>query len=916
MLKLKPRFIFVFVLVVIMTTGTLPSQELIVQAYMPSHTGSPTHLGKVRPREVAQQSTERQSLEAAEALFQLGIKQYRADQWSQTLVAWEKALNLFQQLGEQQREAKLLGAVGVVYKQLGLYEKSLNYQQQSLQLNRQLQNPAGEAASLLNIGILYDLQGDYAQSIRHYEQSRKISRHVQAPRAELRVLANLGITYKKLGSYEQALESYQRSLELLRGRDDLESEAKVLNNMGEVYRSQVKYGKALEYFEQSLTLKQQLRDRPGAAATLSNIGIVYQSLKRFDKAWDAYQSSLEIRRDIGSPAGEVISLNNLGSLSQLLDDDAKALEYFQQSLAIARLIGDRASEASILSNLGSLYESQEQPILAILFLKQSVNKYEAIRTDNQSLSTKLQQSYTTTVADTYRDLADILLQQNRVLEAQRILDLLKVQEAQDYVGSFRGNAQTASGIEFNRSEQEILEKFNSIQNSTIQIAQRIASLTEKDTNEELNSQEFSELAELVQVQEDILTEFNKFTKTPDIQKLLQQQNQVKDNSSIALGEFKSLGDELKQLNAVLIYPLVLDDRIELIITTPDSIPVRRTVENVGRAELNKVIASFREELRTPFGDAKPSAHQLYRWLIEPLESDLAESNPETILYAPDGPLRYIPLAALYDSADPEQGQWLIERFKINNITAKSLQKLDSKPSLEPRIIAGAFADESTLYSVNVGSQTFNFRGLPFAGYEVKALKELLSNIRILLNEDFSLAALKPRLRSSNIIHFATHASLVPKAVGQSFILFGNGEKATIEDIENWPIGDIDLVVLSACETGLGGFNNNGEQILGLGYQFQEQGARAAIASLWQVDDGGTQVLMNAFYLALSEGYSKAESLQIAQQSLLSEDVESAGKPTKASVQVINKNPKRSAGFQKDLTHPHYWAPFILIGNGL
>lgn len=123
------------------------------------------------------------------------------------------------------------------------------------------------------------------------------------------------------------------------------------------------------------------------------------------------------------------------------------------------------------------------------------------------------------------------------------------------------------------------------------------------------------------------------------------------------------------------------------------------------------------------------------------------------------------------------------------------------------------------------------------------------------------------------------------------------------------------MVLSACETGLGGFDNNGEQILGLGYQFQKVGARAVIASLWQVDDGGTQALMHAFYLALRNGFSKTEALQRAQQALIKDDLSWVGE-TRGTLQVMDRNTGSPFNLKGHSDHPYYWAPFILIGNGL
>ncbi|MEA5495965.1 CHAT domain-containing protein [Limnoraphis robusta] len=137
-------------------------------------------------------------------------------------------------------------------------------------------------------------------------------------------------------------------------------------------------------------------------------------------------------------------------------------------------------------------------------------------------------------------------------------------------------------------------------------------------------------------------------------------------------------------------------------------------------------------------------------------------------------------------------------------------------------------------------------------------------------------------------------------------------------MENWSLSNVDLVVLSACETGLGGFDNNGEQILGLGYQFQNQGARAVLASLWKVSDGGTQVLMNVFYNALQQGYSKTEALQIAQQSLITKNTSTvvSQRSPDGTVVFVSSEIELPANIRNHLDHPYYWASFVLIGNGL
>jgi len=124
--------------------------------------------------------------------------------------------------------------------------------------------------------------------------------------------------------------------------------------------------------------------------------------------------------------------------------------------------------------------------------------------------------------------------------------------------------------------------------------------------------------------------------------------------------------------------------------------------------------------------------------------------------------------------------------------------------------------------------------------------------------------------------------------------------------------NVNLVVLSACETGVGGLGN-GEEILGLGYQIQKAGAKAVIASLWTVNDQSTEILMTAFYNALEQGKTKAEALQAAQTALITNDFSAVG-GSRGTIAVVSN--RTGLPVSPSLNHPYYWAPFILIGNGL
>jgi CHAT domain-containing protein len=134
--------------------------------------------------------------------------------------------------------------------------------------------------------------------------------------------------------------------------------------------------------------------------------------------------------------------------------------------------------------------------------------------------------------------------------------------------------------------------------------------------------------------------------------------------------------------------------------------------------------------------------------------------------------------------------------------------------------------------------------------------------------------------------------------------------ATLSHKINTPVG-------SPCETGLGGNYGTGIEILGLGYRLQTAGARAVIASLWSVNDGGTQALMNAFYAALKTGkLSKAEALRQAQIALITANNPTQKQQRGSSIEIEAITEGVPSGVVNRLSHPHYWAPFILIGNGL
>jgi CHAT domain-containing protein/Tfp pilus assembly protein PilF len=800
----------------------------------------------------------------------------------------ESALVVSQSLGNRSLEASIYNNLGDAYRNLGDYDNALNYLQDALSINQFLSNPSRRGIILNNLGQVAEAQGDNNRALHYYQEALEIFQDIGDTYEEGTTLNNIGVIYYYLGQYGVSLDYFERAHMLRQQIGDRPGEASTLNNIGKVYDLLGQYEQALDYYQSSLALFQSMGDRLGESILLNNIGLIYVSLDQNEEALGDYDRSLMLSQTIGDQRGESITLNNIGEVYRHLDDDEIALSYYQDALEISQTIGDRKGEGMALSNIGLIYdgrgeyerafryyysaltyyqlngdrreiaivfgnlgflfESLNQPELAISFFKQSVSHWEDIRNDVQALSFETQQSLTESVSETYRHLADLLLQSDRVFEAREILDLLKIQELEEYHLQPTTPISELSRIDFWGAERNILGLFQA--NLERQI--------DTDLQIFLNNS-------------NIVASVNELQRTARGQNLNPEQ-------------LIRLQDNLDNIGQVaLLYPLILDDRIELILVTPFTIE-RKSIR-VERDTFSQVLSDFRAKITDRRSNPLPEAQQLYQWLIEPIEETLSQDEINTLLYAADGALRYVPLTALHDGE-----QWLTQQFTINHITAASLTDFSHQASSPPRILAGAFP--STGLNVDLETEQVWYSGLPFAQVEVESVKALFPNTVVLIGNAFNRAAIEQQLGQYSILHFATHAEFQSGHPTDSYIVLGNGDRITLSDLSDWHLPNVALVVLSACRTAVNHLNlDNGEAILGFGYQVQRTGAQAAIASLWYVDDNSTQVLMSEFYTQLRSGHTTAQSLQLAQIHLL----ESA---------------------EREFNHPYAWAAFILIGNGL
>ena len=325
-------------------------------------------------------------------------------------------------------------------------------------------------------------------------------------------------------------------------------------------------------------------------------------------------------------------------------------------------------------------------------------------------------------------------------------------------------------------------------------------------------------------------------------------------------------------DALVVYPFVLEDRLELLVSQGGALS--QIVVEVDRDTLTQTVRQFRAllEKRTTRQYMRP-ARQIYDWVIRPIEPILERDAPETLVFVPDSLFRMIPMAALHDGK-----QFLIERYSLG--LTPGLDLTDPSP---------INASESRSLFAGVSESVSGYSALPNVEREVDALHAVMGGEQ-LLNQAFSKRALTQMLenQSFGLVHIASHAQFDTDG---GFVLAHDGplsfdvfsEAVSQSKFRDQPL---ELLILSACETAEG----DERAALGLSGLAIKAGARSALGSIWQVSDEATAEFMLQFYSSLREpGSSRAEAMRTAQRAILS---------------------------QRVYRHPYFWAPFLMINSWL
>jgi CHAT domain-containing protein len=380
-------------------------------------------------------------------------------------------------------------------------------------------------------------------------------------------------------------------------------------------------------------------------------------------------------------------------------------------------------------------------------------------------------------------------------------------------------------------------------------------------------------------------------------------------ASIDLRETEGLKTDLADLKhgSVAVYTLIAADRYVAILVTPK---VQRAYEStISSEDLNQKIFAFREAIQTPGSDPRPLANELYRILIpDALASDLKQAHASTLMWSLDGPLRYVPISALYDGH-----QYLIEKYRIAVFTPASNARLKEVPQPNWRGVA-----------FGVTQAHPGFDPLPGVAAELHGIiREKPGDPGVLeghelLDQQFTRVSLDRELLAGfPVVHVASHFQFRPGDETRSFLLLGDGGQLTLADLKSADtiFAGVDLLTLSACSTGLGDVkNSDGSEVEGFGVLAQRKGAKAVVASLWPVADASTGLLMQEFYRIRQADpkSTKIEALRRAQLRLMNGEIKPVGVANARGVKV----PRDQNNKVRDYQHPYYWAPFFLMGNWL
>ncbi len=834
------------------------------------------------------------NLAAAELAYQEGKQLYQqgtAESLLKAIAKFEQALLLYRQVGDRSNgqnlrslEANTLVYIGKIYSNLGEKQKALDYYKQSLPLSEQAGDKQAQGTTLNNIGKIYSELAEKQKALDYYNESLSLRREAGDKNGEAISLNNIGSVYHFLGEKQKALDYYNQSLSIKQQEGNKAGMATTLNNIGKIYLDLGEKQKALSYFSQALSLYQQAKDaeKEGIPTALSNIGTVYLELAEQQKALSYFNQALFLYRQAGDKGGIATALNNIGKAYSNLGEYQKALDYYSQSLPLYQQMGNKAREARTLYNIASVQHDEGNFQSALTQIEKVIKIVEDLRT--KISSQELRTSYFATVQNYYQLYIDLLMQLHKQ-QPSKGYDALALQTSERARARSllelltEANANIRQGVEpkLLSQEQNLQQQLDTLEKRRIEL---LGSKYTEAQVQALEQETEALLEQYKQIQAQIRATSPRYAALtqPQPLSLPQIQQQVLDDNTLLL-EY-SLGEKRSYLWAVT------NKRIT-------------SYELPKRADIEATVQKFRQEITTPYLKNSPAINALSQQILAPVVQQLKNKR---LVVVSDGALQYVPFAALTTDSNINYEPLLLNHEIITLPSASTLAILRSEPkerkSASKTLVVLADpifkSDDERLRGKIQGSRPpvpesnldnlaltrsaqdsdISFDRLRFTRQEAE---QILSFVPISdRKQAFDFTASRTTASSENlsqyrIIHFATHGILNskhPELSGVVLSLFDDKGMPQngflrLHDIFNLNL-QAELVVLSACKTGLGE-EVKGEGLVGLTRGFMYAGSPRVVVSLWSVDDQATSELMKVFYKKmLQEGLKPAAALRTAQ----------------------------------------------------
>jgi CHAT domain-containing protein/Flp pilus assembly protein TadD len=882
----------------------------------------------------------------AQALHNLGVTyQFWANK-QKSLDFYHQALQLWQHIGDRRGQARTLMLIGYAYSELSEMQKASDSFNQALSFWRILNDRREEGLVLTAIGKLYVKLDKKQEALNLFNQAKDLFQPVGDQMGQGMILNGLGYLYNELGDRQKALEYYNQALRLYQAASIRIGEGGQLLKIGEVYFSLGDNRKAVDYYQQALPIIRSLGDRRFESYALSDIGMVHEHLGNTTKALSYYKKALKLNRATKDPRQEAYTLNYIGQVYGKLGKRKKALGYYNQALPLNQITGDGLGESLTLYNIAHEERDRGDLVAARSRIEDSFRIIESQRT--KVASQELRTSYFASIHQRSEFYTDLLmrLHKQRPSESLNVAALEASERARarsmlELLTEARANIR--QGI-----NPELLERERSLQQSLNDKAERQARLLGGKHTEEDVAAIAKEIQELTTKYDQIKAQIR--VESPHYAALTQPQpsslkeiQQLLDDDTILL-EF-ALGSERSYLWAVTrtglkSFELPSRDQIEkaarpvydllsssqLALSQPEKqreMEYWRKASALSRMLLNPVAEQLGNKRLLIVADG---VLQYIPFAALPIPESRGQGEKETrrqeekegtqsAIRNPQSAIPYVPLINEHEIVNLPSASTLavLRREMAGRRPAPKAVAVLANPVFEAddmRVLAstsktkGAPTNQvaATLPSLlprirGLTRDGSGFPRLPETENEARAIEEVTTPSERLIAKSFDAnraKAIGHELSQYRIIHFATHGILDGDNPELSAIVLSLVDQQgnpldgflRLHDIYNLDL-PAELVVLSACNTGLGK-EIKGEGLIGLTRGFMYAGAARVMASLWKVEDEATAKLMKHFYRnMLKDGLPPAAALRKAQVALWQD---------------------------KRWRAPYYWAAFVLQGE--